>query len=290
MTNTTGIFFSFSSQRDADYLLGEAISMGLDKVILAIGGNITIQESIPAVDSNQVVIRYEKDRLGKAESYNRALEDSHSDITYLVSGDVRFDPAIFSRLANYFKDDVGMVIPKIVPSLPETFAEKVGSILWVFHHITMERAYRESKFFCGGEFQAVKHPMPLFSPEIINDDEFLCHQVYQSGRKIIYASDIEVVNFMPKSMKALLRQRVRINFGHIQSKRINKWHSSISLRGFSEIEDSLHIFFTFLKRHKNQLFSFSVSFMIEILSIFMAKIQDERGKSYRYWPLQSREK
>lgn len=289
MTNTAGIFFSYSSQNDADYLLDGVALTGLDKIVLAIGGNIKLREMPDGRDQGKVVVLYEKDRLGKAESYNRALNCLQSDITFLVSGDVRYDPGIFSRLESYFQGEVGMVIPRVVPSPPKTFAESVGSIMWLIHDITMETANRESRYFCGGELQAVKHPMPLISPEIINDDEFLCHQVYASGNRIVYARDIEVVNFMPVDFRHLLQQRTRINYGHLQSQRFNNWHSSISLKGFREIRESVHILFTFLKRHRNQVFPLFVSIFLEIVSIILAKIQEYGGKSYRYWKLRPQE-
>ncbi len=290
MTNTAGIFFSYSSQNDADYLLGNADHLGLDKVVLALGGEITLQDTVLEKDTGKVVLLFEKIRLGKAESYNRALKCLDSDITFLVSGDVRFDHAIFAQLASYFEDDVGMVIPRVVPSQYKSFPQRVGSIMWMIHDITMESASEHSKYFCGGEFQAIKHPMPLFSPEIINDDEFLCHQVYASGKKIVYARDIEVSNYMPSSFRSLLQQRTRINFGHIQSKRHNNWHSSISMSGFRNMGHSISIILAFQRRYGKQRFFLSVAILIEIISIMIAFAQFKRGKSYRYWHLQSSEK
>ena len=82
MTNTAGIFFSYSSQNDADYLLGNADHLGLDKVVLALGGEITLQDTVLEKDTGKVVLLFEKIRLGKAESYNRALKCLDSDIHY----------------------------------------------------------------------------------------------------------------------------------------------------------------------------------------------------------------
>lgn len=290
MNNTAGIFFSYSSQNDADYLMDNVEGMALDKVVLAIGGEITLQETALDKDDGKVVLLFEKNRLGKAESYNRALKCLDSDITFLVSGDVRFEHAIFTQLAGFFDEDVGMVIPRVVPSPCDSFPQKVGSIMWMIHDITMELASAHSKYFCGGEFQAMRHPMPLFSPEIVNDDEFLCHQVYASGKRIVYARGIEVSNSMPTSFRSLLQQRTRINFGHIQSKRHNNWHSSISLGGFRNIGESLRVIRSFQKRYGKQRFLLSVAILIETISILIAFAQFRSGKSYRFWHLQSSER
>ncbi len=238
----------------------------------------------------KVDLRFEEERLGKVESFNRALKGLDSDITFLVSGDVRFDPTIFKRLAGYFDKDVGMVIPRVVPYPPRTLAESVGNVIWQIHDITLENACRESRYFCGGEMQAVQHPMPLLSPEIVNDDEFLCHQVYSSGRRIVYARDVEIVNFMPTKFMELLQQRLRINFGHLQSKRTNGWHSSISIGGFSEVRVTIGILATFLRRHRNLIFPLFLSFVIEMFSILMARIQILRKRSYRFWHLKAEER
>ena len=236
-------------------------------------------------DYDKIDLRFEKHRLGKVESFNRAVHGLDSDITFLVSGDVRFEPSIFNQLEQYFADDVGMVIPRVVPSPPQTLAESAGNVIWLLHDIILENAYRKSKYFCGGEFQAVKHPMPLFSPEIVNDDEFLCHQVYASGRKVVYAKGVKVTNFMPTHFKQLLQQRVRINFGHLQSKKVNGWHSSISIDGFRDTKGSAGALFKFLQRYKKMSFALFVAFVIEMFSIFLAKVQILRGQSYRYWHL-----
>ncbi len=288
MTLTAGIFFSYSSQADTDYILDKLSIMKLDKIVLAIGGDV----SVVGMENDQykgVELRFEKERLGKVESLNRALEGLNSDITFLVSGDVRFDPYVFQQLSTYFDENVGMVIPRVVPFPSSSFAGRVSAVMWMIHDITLENAYEASKYFCGGEMQAVKHPAPIVSPEIVNDDEFLCHQVYSSGRKIVYAREVEVVNYMPGNFKQLLKQRIRINFGHLQSKKMNKWHSSISMNGFSDVKESIGILLKFNKRHRRLTFLLMVSFLIEVLSIVIAMIQKLRGQSYRYWQLKTNE-
>ena len=289
MTHTAGIFFSYSSQVDTDYILDKLSFLNLDRIVLAIGGDISVRGLESKDEFKRVELKFEKERLGKVESLNRALEGLDSDITFLVSGDIRFDPYVFQQLSGYFDENVGMVIPRIVPFPSRSFAGRVSAVMWMIHDITLENAYKRSKYFCGGEMQAVRHPSAIVSPEIVNDDEFLCHQVYSSGRKIVYAREVEVVNYMPGNFKQLLKQRVRINFGHLQSKKINKWHSSISINGFSEVRESIDILLKFYKRHRRLTFLLLVSFLIEVLSIMIAMVQSLRGQSYRYWQLKTNE-
>lgn len=261
----------------------------LDKVILAIGGNIALGKMKNSYGFSKVDLRFEQERLGKVESFNRALQGLESDITFLVSGDVRFDPSIFKKLPEYFDEDVGMVIPRVIPAPPHTLAEMAGSVIWIIHDITLENADRESKYFCGGELQAVKHPLPLQSSEIVNDDEFLCHQVYSSGKRIVYAREVEIVNFMPRNFRQLLKQRVRINFGHLQSKRINGWHSSISIGGFRDIKTSVETLLKFLQLNRKLNFPLFLAIIVETVSIFLARIQLFRGQSFRFWYLNTNE-
>ena len=282
---SSAIFFSYSSQRDFNSILDNLEKYKVDQVILAVGGLPDIESSSGKLNNRRVTLLYEESRLGKSNSFNRAIEHVNGDLTYIISGDVRFEPDIFAKCENRFAENVGMLIPMVEPDAPENFAEHVGVVMWHMRDVFLDYMQKHGRFFSGGEFQAVRNPIKINFKDIVNDDEFLCHHIYSSGLRILYDREIVVQNFVPDRLRELLQQRTRVNFGHYESRKYNNVHSSLSLMIPEDFRSAWNILLQFLKRYPGDTLFIFFSGIIEILSLIMSRRAFRRGSKLNVWKI-----
>lgn len=287
MTTKSAIFFSYSSQKDMDYWLGNVDASRLDQILFAVGGNVVLPETGAAHDNGKTSIIFEEKRLGKSASYNKAIGNLKGDLAFIISADIRFDNAVFSDLPKYFEDDVGMVIPRVIPEGGHGLAESISKVMWHIHDVFKAQMSRSSRYFCGGELQAVMGPTALPSPDIINDDEFLCNHVYSAGRKIRYAPEVSVTNFVPGNFRDLIQQRARVNYGHIQSMNLAGMHSSLTIGGIYDMRDKFSILVEYIRKYRWECFLLPLAYCVEILTVFMARAGHSNGRNYRFWHLKA---
>ena len=282
---TSGIFFSYSSQKDLDFLLSKVTNSSLNEIVLAVGGRINLPSQTLEDETERLTFILEKSRIGKTASYNRALSRTHGDITFLVSGDVRFDREVFEKCTELFESDVGMVIPRVIQPKPQGISERIGGVMWNFHDAFMQFMESKSGFFCGGEFQAVRNPGKILSDNIVNDDEYLCHQVFQLGRKIVYARNILVSNQIPGSLRKLMLQRIRVNYGHMQFNKETGLNSSMSLRGISNIRTIFEVLVTYVRNYHSDFLFLPFAMLFELVSLRFARRDFANGKKHNIWDL-----
>lgn len=282
---SSAIFFSYSSQRDFNSIMDNLEKYNVDKVILAVGGRLNLESNSGKLNSRRITLLYEESRLGKSNSLNRAIEHVKGDFTYIISGDVRFEPDIFSKCEERFTGNVGMVIPMVEPYAPENFAERIGSVMWHVRDVFLDYMQSHGKFFSGGEFQAVRNPVKINFKDIVNDDEFLCHHVYNSGLRILYDRQIVVRNFVPDRLPELFQQRVRVNFGHYESRKFNNVHCSLSLLVSEDFRSAWNVLLHFIKRYpRDSLFIF-FSGAVEVLSLIKSRQAFRRGTKLNVWKI-----
>ena len=285
MTSTSGIFFSYSSQNDIDFLSDNLYSTKLDRIILAVGGNISIPHEFEKPGNSRLEFIMEERRLGKSESFNRTIRMVNTDITFLVSGDVRFDPSIFEKITARFQENTGMIIPRVVAGGPGNVAGRIGRLMWNLHDTFMDFMEKGGMFFCGGEFQAIRGAQKIDFENVVNDDEFLCHQAFSSGRKIEYARDLVINNRVPGTLKKLMMQRIRVNFGHLQFTGEKRENSSMSLMGFSLLGTMASILLLHFRRFRMDLFILPIAAVFEFVSLIIAKKDFRKGVKHSIWSI-----
>lgn len=285
MTSTSGIFFSYSSQNDVDFLSNNLYSAKLDRIILAVGGNISIPREFKKPGNSRLEFIMEEKRLGKSESFNRNIRLANTDIAFLVSGDVRFDPSIFEKITARFHENTGMIIPRVVAGGPGNVAGRIGRLMWNLHDTFMDFMERRGMFFCGGEFQAIRGAEKIDFENAVNDDEFLCHQAYSSGRAIEYARDLVINNRVPGTLRRLMMQRIRVNFGHMQFTGEKRENSSMSLMGLSRLGTMASILLLHFRRFKMDLFIFPLAVIFEFISLIIARKDYRKGVNHSIWSI-----
>lgn len=282
---TSGLFFSYGSQSDLDYLTRNLMESTLDEVVLAVGGDVRLPPNSDTAGKEKLSFILEKPRLGKTQSYNRAIARTHGDVTFIVSGDVRFHAEVFSDCVSRLVNFGDMLIPRVVHPRATSFSTLIGGVMWDIHDSFMEYMSSRSRFFCGGEFQAIKGPKPIERIDAVNDDEFLCHQVFGSGRRIVYARDITVTNRMPDKLISLMKQRIRVNYGHLQFRAEKRMHSSISLMGWKNVGDIFRIMLLHARRYWLDVMILPMAALFESVSYAVARRDFHNGVSHSIWEI-----
>jgi cellulose synthase/poly-beta-1,6-N-acetylglucosamine synthase-like glycosyltransferase len=181
-------------------------------------GTTKIVQSAQATD-NRIVHINEDNRCGKNSAMNLIIRGAKgSDVVVFLSADVAPSPNSIQRLLSWFSDPAVGAVNATVVANSKTGFSLVPSIMWKLHnffHTTMSKTRNLSHL--TGEMCAVRsfllQPVPK---SIINDDAFLAHGVRLKGYGIEIDPNAEVLITAPMNIFDLLKQRTRVNIGHLQ--------------------------------------------------------------------------
>ena len=281
----TAVFFTYGSQRDLDYILSSSEAWPFDEILIAFGGDVELPETLRSGSHGRVRIFQEENRLGKTASYNRIIREVSGDTVFLISGDVRFDPETPSKLLKMVDDEVGLVIPRVVPVQGGSLAQRVGIAIWNTHEIFNTLRDNAGSFFCGGEFQLIPGIPPSIPEEIINDDEYLGSLIFSSGKKIVYCREAIVQNETPRSFIHLLQQRVRVNYGHLQCLKLFGSTSSFSLEFARNLRESFSILKKLVLGDSGSIFTIFLAIYVEFTSIVISRLDFLFKVDMRKWKI-----
>jgi len=150
-------------------------------------------------------------REGKASAINEFLKVAHNQIVVLESADtIPLDHTI-ERLCLPFEDlNVGMTGAHPIPiNGANSFMGYVTQLQWDLHN---RIAVRRSK--CG-ELVAFRKLFKEMPKDTAVDEAWIEYEIIKRKYNIVYVDDAFVFNKGPESVTDFLRQRRRINCGHI---------------------------------------------------------------------------
>ncbi len=281
MTLRNAVFFSYARPADVEYAMKKALSDVFDETTMAIGGVHTDIDA-ESLDHRNIKILYEQRKMGKSSSYNRAIQNIRDGHIFLRSADTRFDDSVVSRMIQCLGDSYELAFPRIEPFHGSSLASKLGEVMWHFHDSYVARKESRNQFFCGGEFQVVRHRFIIPSSDIVNDDEYLCHRTVAAGGRIRYCRDVVVHNTVPGSTKELLRQRIRVNFGHMQSRKQLGEHASFSISSLNPLE-TIAAIRNFNNDYPGSLAILFMASIVEIFSLLGAFLLRVKGRDLSNW-------
>ena len=284
----TAIIFSYN---DGDLVLSplkSVLKSDVDQVFLLYGGD-PIPEEISRIQDNRLIKVLEKERKGKVKALNSISSNILGDIVFLISGDVSFDPSLIKRCEDSFTGTTGVVSVRVLPSNTRNYTEKIGALMWEMHDLQLSILSESGINVHAGEFLCVRKGLLRDLPEVINEDEFLCIEAANNSLSVKYLKDQEVHNYVPSNLIDLLQQRRRVNFGHIEIKKIGWDPRIMDTLVFSETPLFLVIFSTFLKQKKWNVATLFGAVSIEILANLSARMDSYFGKDHRKWTMVKRE-
>ncbi len=159
---------------------------------------------------------------GKSAALNLAKEYVRGKLLILSDGDVVVAKTAISELLVPFKDErVGAVSGN--PVSINSRKKKYG--FW--SHVLTETAHERRKksrvlrkrFFCSGYLFAIRKELfPKLFENLLSEDGFISHRVYEQGYVIAYAERAKVYVKFPTNFKDWINQKLRSAGGYNQIK------------------------------------------------------------------------
>ncbi|MDZ4182912.1 MAG: glycosyltransferase, partial [Candidatus Cloacimonadaceae bacterium] len=173
-------------------------------------GTDELVESYAIVHPAVRLIRQEK-REGKSSAINLFLREAFSDILIVISGDVVPEENTIELLVSAFRDPaVGATGGRPMPvNDPSTFMGYAVHALWRLHH---RMAMISPKL---GEMIAFRKLMDSIPADSAVDEASIEAIVRQHGLRLRYIPDALIRNKGPQNLKDFIKQRRRIQNGHL---------------------------------------------------------------------------
>ncbi len=159
---------------------------------------------------------------GKPSALNLAIKYAKGDILILTDGDVYVDKNALRPLLNPFKDKkTGAVCGH--PVSINSKDTMLGYWAYVLTNIANERRLvaikNKKRFFCSGYLFAIrKNLFPRLPNELLSEDGFISHNVYENDYKIDYKENANVYVKYPDNFHDWVIQKKRSAGGYNQIK------------------------------------------------------------------------
>ncbi len=285
MNEYTAVVISYDDGLTLYRLIKEILVSDVSRVVVMYGGHNGESESLRKIQDTRLILEENEERLGKCECLNRALTHVTGDFVFVMSGDIEIDHGVFERVLSSFSDDVGVVVPKVQPRKERGIHGILGAMIWKLHDIQLSYLSARGMNVHGGEFIGIRRSLLKTLPLVVNDDAYLCLSARSSGYYVAYNEGAIVHNFLPLNTYDLIRQRIRINFGHRQLLNMKMDPLVMSTMVLTNRKIFFDILRIYLKKYPRDAFVLPLVFFIELLSITVAQIHIISGKSYLIWPL-----
>ncbi|HQM79555.1 MAG TPA: glycosyltransferase [Candidatus Syntrophosphaera sp.] len=170
----------------------------------------------------QVRLIRQAKREGKASAINIFIKEAKSDILVVISGDVIPAPTTIEKLVSAFEDPtIGATGGRPIPVNDDhTFMGYAVHLLWRLHH---RMALISPKL---GEMIAFRKVMDSIPSDSAVDEASIEAIVQSQGYKLKYIPDAVIKNKGPLNLKDFIKQRRRIQNGHIWLKKKQNYEVS----------------------------------------------------------------
>ena len=191
----------------------------IEEIIVVVSGSsdgtAAIVEEFSRRDARIQLVEQAR-REGKASAVNLFLRRSQYAVVALVGADTILHPDTLEHLMSPFLDpEVGMTGGHPIPTNdPHTFMGFAAHLLWGLHH---QLALKRPKLGELIAFRRIFERIPAYSAvDEASIEMLVCGQAYHMR----YVPEAMVFNRGPATVEEFLKQRRRINAGHIRLKQI----------------------------------------------------------------------
>jgi cellulose synthase/poly-beta-1,6-N-acetylglucosamine synthase-like glycosyltransferase len=159
----------------------------------------------------RLILIDEAERRGKSAAINLFLARVKAEVLITLSGDLRVrKDSIEEMVVPFLNQEVGMVGGHPVPKNPRFSAVgKEMSMLWELHHLV---SLKQPK--CG-EMVAFRNVIQKIPAHSAVDEATLEVLLRLIGFSVVYAPRAIVYNKVPRTLAELIRQRRRVEAGHL---------------------------------------------------------------------------
>ena len=219
-----------------------------DEILVVAPDNETLEEAKKIKDKRVKLI---KDAgKGKPAAMNLAVKHAKGEILVWTDGDVSISQNSIAELTRPLKDNsVGAVTGRSV----SIDSQKDKYAFWgcVLSEVAHERRFKATqtaqRIFCSGYLFAIKKElMPKLPEELLSEDGYISHMVYQKKYKINYAPNAEVYINYPKNFGDWIKQKRRSVGGYNQNYKL----LGVKIRSFSAESKNFWQLFKYAKNLK----------------------------------------
>ncbi|MDO8509316.1 MAG: glycosyltransferase [Nanoarchaeota archaeon] len=200
---------------------------------------------------------------GKSAALNKAISQAHGDILILTDGDVHVGPNAINNLMKPFSDkNVGAVSGNPVSINPKN--EKYGFWAYLLTNIADKRRKKalmlKKRFFCSGYFFAIRKSLfPILPENLLSEDGYISHYIYEKGYKIGYSEKSQVYVKYPNNFRDWIKQKKRSAGGYNQLKKM----LNVEIRSFRKESAGFFDFFKYASGFKEAIW---------LINLFLARI------------------
>jgi len=157
---------------------------------------------------------------GKPAALNLAISKAQGDILVLTDGDVFIGNKALGLMIDKFKNKkIGAVSGRPISINDQN--TRLGFWSYLLTEIANERRTKAlrlgKRFFCSGYLFAMRKKLfPKLPKDILSEDGFISHKVYEKGYKIGYSPDSKVYVKYPLNFKDWIKQKKRSAGGYSQ--------------------------------------------------------------------------
>lgn len=208
-------------------LLGDIISKLLyydyeDKEVIIVVDGFTSKEIEEELNKFRdipfVKVIYNKSRLGKVESLNRAVDLCSGEGILFLDNDVElpYYRNFLKKLTEELKRNDIVEMPK--EGITTNFFSKIVSYDYLggaVASILSSRVFGKNLFLCGSAFAIRKDTFLELGkfPKVINEDWSLILKTFGTDKKFSYPIDLKVKTALPKNLREWVQQRKRWAIG-----------------------------------------------------------------------------
>ncbi len=200
---------------------------------------------------------------GKPAAMNLATKKSKGDILIWTDGDIYISEKSISELLKPFTNTiVGAVTgrPISIDSQNTKYGFWGHILSEVAHERRLQAMQTSQRIFCSGYLFAIKKSlMPKLPEELLSEDGYISHIVYQKKYKIAYAFKANAFITYPKNFSDWIKQKRRSVGGYNQNYKI----LGVKIRSFTAESKNFWQLFKYIKLPKH---------LFWILSLFIARV------------------
>ncbi|MDP4039352.1 MAG: glycosyltransferase family 2 protein [Candidatus Pacearchaeota archaeon] len=195
-----------------------------NEIILVAPDKETLNEAHKLKSKYDNLKIFQDQGLGKSSAMNLAVSKAKGKILIFTDGDVYVGKKSLERMVEKIKN------PKIgaVSGKPISLNKKNNKFGFWAHTLTSvadlrrKRAIKTGKrMFCSGYLFAIRKALfPKLPEELLSEDGYISHKVYQQGFKIDYSQESEVYINYPNNFSDWINQKRRSAGGYNQNYKI----------------------------------------------------------------------
>ena len=232
-------------------------------------------------NKNKKIILIKDSEEGKSSALNLAVSKAKGEILVLTDGDVYVNENSVNLLLKPFKDEkIGAVSGNPVSLNDKN--NKLGFWAYILTNIANERRKKaiklKKRFFCSGYLFAIRKKLfPKLPNELLSEDGFISHKVYEKGFKIDYSEKSEVYIKYPTNIKDWIIQKKRSAGGYNQIRSM----INVEIRSFKKESAGALSLFKFASNFKEFFWIISLFAMRVYLWILIYKEINLQKKSHK---------